>query len=302
MKSLIFALAILSFKTEACSIFAVSNGQNVFAANNEDDPPVDKNHPFVKDYLGAKVTFSPAGGQRHYGSMHYSFDDNYPQGGLNTAGLFYDINALPKMDPAKYPPSLIDHPGLPGAILIRMLETTGTVTEALALLHSYKLPGIEIGQVFIADRNGDAAVVGIGREGTVTETRKNGNFLLSTNFNLNNPQKNYPEPRFELANKLWRQDSSVSFNNVRHILSAIHFESTPATIYSQIYDLKRAEAMFYQFHDYTNGVKMNLANELQKRGASTVTIASLFDYQPYSVQLTQELVDSRKKTCRKNCL
>jgi hypothetical protein len=288
MRSVLAAFLLWSSPAGACSIFAMSDGQNVLAGNNEDDG-------YVGPFRNAKVTFVPAGGEHLVGSMYYSFDDGYPQGGMNTAGLFYDINALAPSCPAKYPDGTPDFPGGPGAILLRMLDSVSTVRDALKLLHSYKLAGIEAGQIFVADRTGDAAVVGVGRDGTVVETRKKGDFLISTNFNLNNPTVNYPEPRFELANKLWREDPTVSTANVRRILSAIHFEGASSTLYSQVYDLKNGEAMVFLFHDYTNGVRIKLARELRKRGSVTVPIASLFDHQPYAMELTTSLMDALAK-------
>jgi hypothetical protein len=284
-------------KAEACSIFMAADGKNVLVGNNEDDPP---SGPF----LNPKITFQVAGAERKYGNMIFSFDDGYPEGGMNTAGLFFDITQLPPVPDAQYDAAIKDFPGLPGALLAHIMDGCGSVKEALDLVAGYRLPGIEAAQIFFADKRGDAAVVGVGKDGKIAVTRKTGQFLLATNFSLANPSSgNYPEPRYTLASSYWAKHPVVSVRNFRTILAAIHFEGSPATIYSNLYDLKHGDMYLYFFHNYADAVKINLQEQLDKKVTQTISVSSLFPVIPFSVDYTSRLAgkidDLTKNQCPK---
>src|SRR4051812_3551187 len=156
----------------ACSIFMAAKGLRVLVGNNEDDPP-------FAEFMSPKLTFHAALGGEEFGTMVHSFEDGYPEGGMNTSGLFFDITQVPESPvPAHYPPGTPDLDCPPGALLDRILTTCSTVKEALSAMKSSRLAGIEAAQVFFADAQGDAAVVSLDKEGLVTVTPKRGDFLL----------------------------------------------------------------------------------------------------------------------------
>ena len=63
------------------------------------------------------------------------------------------------------------------------------------------------------------------------------------------------------------------------------------TVYSQVYDLKRGLIYLYLFHDFENGIVLNLADELAK-GPHMVSVASLFprnqNYEQWSFQQMEQ--------------
>ena len=142
----------------------------------------------------------------------------------------------------------------------------------------YLVLAVPLSVVPEADRNGDGALIGVGKDERLLVTKKQGNFLLATNFDVGNPTVNADEPRYKLATELWQKKPEVSLANFRSILAAIHFEANPVTLYSNIYDLKRGTMMLYQFHNYVDAVKIDLKQELAK-GERSVKIEELFPYE-----------------------
>jgi choloylglycine hydrolase len=253
-----------------------TDGKAVLVGNNE-------------DYIlsDARITFTPENGSK-YGTLIFSFDagslPGFPQGGMNTAGLFYDITATPASE-------VVFAPGQPiyeGYLPQKMLEDCATVEEAWALLQKYAMPGIGQGHIFLTDKGGNAAIVGVAKDKQLHITRKTEKFLVLTNFNLDNPALGgYPCYRHALATELLQKNPATTVDNCRALLSAVHVEGLAATIYSNICDLNNGEMYLYYFHNFEIAVKINLAEELSK-GQHSVTISSLFPYRPFSVIVTDE--------------
>ena len=250
----------------ACSIFMGADGKNVLVGNNEDDP-------LEPEFQNSKISFHVPQPGRKFGSLHLSFPDNFPQGGMNTAGLFFDVTSI-AYRPVNFP-GLEEFPGGSAALLKEILGNAATVDEAVKLVLSHSVPEMAAAQLFFADRNGDGALIGVGKDGRLLVTKKQGNFLLATNFDVGNPTVNANEPRYKLAMDLWQKKPDVSLGNFRSILAAIHFEASPVTLYSNIYDLKRGTMVLYHFHNYADAVKIDLKQELAK-GERTVKIEELF--------------------------
>src|ERR1051325_11148848 len=73
------ALILLASRpVQACTIFVLTDTNRVLFCNNEDwsDPKT-------------RIWFVP-GNNEHYGGVYVGFDNDYAQGGLNTAGLAFD--------------------------------------------------------------------------------------------------------------------------------------------------------------------------------------------------------------------
>ena len=286
VKSCIIGLLLLAAfmagtSVQACSVFVATDGKLVFVGNNEDY--------IVQD---ARITFTP-GVDGKYGRLVFSFDDDnpplpphFPQGGMNTAGLFYDATATPYVDAV----FASDLPIFPlDKVLDKMLAECATVAEALTLLSRYTLPGVEQGQLVLADRTGDAAIFGVGKDHRPQITRKQANFMVVTNFNVTQPELgNYPCYRHALATELLQKNGAPTIENFRGILSLVHVEGLASTIYSNIYDLTNGEMQLYYFHNFESCVKINLQEEL-KRGSHSMTISSLFPHKPFSIIVNKEL-------------
>jgi hypothetical protein len=243
---------------QGCTVFYAAAGDLAFAGNNEDSF-----NPLTRAW------FIPASDGR-YGRVYFGYDDLSPQGGLNDQGLFFDGLSVPYkalVTSVNKP----DYPGGPLALFDEMMAKSTTVDEALALLERYSLPDIEAAQFFFGDKAGNSAIV----EGD-TIIRKQGSFQIATNFRLSeNPDPPYPCDRYNTADERLSEAGRYSVELFRQILDATRQDHYVQTVYSQVYDLKKGLIYLYLFHDFQNGVVLNLADELAK-GPHMVSVASLF--------------------------
>src|SRR5262245_40096686 len=71
-------VAFIGRPIHACTIFILTDTNRTFFCNNEDwsDPKT-------------RIWFLPAW-EKHYGAVFVGFDNDYPQGGMNTEGLAFD--------------------------------------------------------------------------------------------------------------------------------------------------------------------------------------------------------------------
>jgi len=258
---------------QGCTVFYAASGDLALAGNNED---------FYNPLTRAWFIPASAG---HYGRMYFGYDDLLPQGGLNDQGLFFDGLWVPN----KAPVTSVQKPDFPGGPLAMMDEVmtkSATVDEALAFFERYSRPGLETGQLFFGDKAGNSAII---EEDAII--RKKGSYQIATNFRLSeNPDPPYFCDRYNTADeRLSQAGGSYSVELFRQILDATHQDHYVQTVYSQVYDLKEGLIYLYLFHDFQNGVVLNLADELAK-GPHMVSVASLFpqnqDYDQWSFQQT----------------
>ena len=243
----------------ACLILFITDGKTVLVANHEDW--------YARD---SEVTFIPAQGKR-FGMLYFDFaSEKIAQGGMNTAGLFFDGTRTPfapynendlKKDCKCY-------------IWKKILEECATVDEAVRYVMKYKVPEIEEVHILFADKKGNSAVIGV-YDGKLQIHKRTGNHQLLTNFNLTNPSYGDEPPcqRFATAEKMLGADSSVTVENLEKILSKTHQDAF--TVYSNIYNLTSGDVYVYNRADFTKKIKLNLLTEL-KKGKHSISIPSLF--------------------------
>ena len=243
----------------ACLILFITDGKTILVGNHEDW--------YARD---AEVTFIPAAAKK-YGMVYFDFaSERTAQGGMNTAGLFFDGTRTPfapynennlKTDCKCY-------------IWKKILEECASVEEAIHYVKKYRIPEMEDIHVLFADRNGHSAVVGV-YDGRLQIHKKYGNHQVLTNFNLTDPSygDELPCKRFETAERMLSIDSSATNDNVEKILSKTHQDGL--TVYSNIYDLGSGDVTIYTHADFSRKIKLNLTAEL-KKGKHAVTINSLF--------------------------
>ncbi len=259
-KFLLSLLLIIPFtRVFACLILFITDGKTVLVANHEDW--------YARD---SEVTFIPAGGKT-FGMFYFDFaSEKTAQGGMNTAGLFFDGTRTP-FAPFEKNDSKED---CKCYIWREILEDCATVDEALGFVEKYKIPEIEDVHILFADKRGNSAVVGV-YDGRLQIHRRADNHQLLTNFNLTDPSYG-DEPtcqRFATAEKMLGSDSSARVENLEKILSMTH--QSDLTVYSNIYNLTSGEVYIYNRADFTRRVKFNLSAEL-KKGRHVVSIPSLF--------------------------
>jgi hypothetical protein len=261
---------------QGCTVVYAASGDLAFAGNNEDSF-----NPLTRAW------FIPASDGR-YGRVYFGYDDLSPQGGLNDQGLFFDGLYVPYKAlgiSAQKP----DFPDGPLAMLDEVMARSATVDEALVFFERYSPSGLEAGQLFFGDKAGNSAIV----EGDAI-IRKKGPYQIATNFRLSeNPDPPYLDGRYNTADKLLSQADNYSVELIRQALDATHQEDYAQTVYSQVYDLKHGLIYLYLFHDFQNGIVLNLADELDK-GPHMVGFASLFPeknqaYELWSLQMMDNL-------------
>jgi hypothetical protein len=267
--SFVLSLLIITvYSCSACTVFTASQGDKVLAGNNEDWYPVD-----------TQVRFIPAINDSH-GMAIFGFSDIWFQGGMNDEGLFVDITALPPAELVSHPEKVI----IPANVAEVALLYCSTVNEVIQLYNTTRFFDSWSGQYLFADASGDAVVIGIGSDGELAYTRKEGNNLLMTNFNLANPDNGrYPCDRYDTGVRMLDGMANVTIEGFKSVLSAVHQRST---LYSNIYDLVNREVYIYYFHQFQEVAKINLSEELAK-GDRTVPLIDLFPPEVRTAALAQ---------------
>ena len=262
-------MVVSDFVPGSCTIFTASYGEKVLFGNNE-------------DYTNPKTYYwvHPSD-EENYGGVFFGFDNFWPQGGINEKGLCYDWNALPEV-------SLNSHPELPPFMAGKIeygrwiLNKCATVEEAIELVKNYSLISLAA-QIHLADATGDAVVISVEPDGELAFTRKQeGNgFLVSTNFNLANPDNAYSHPcrrynkAVEMLDKI-DDDNNLTVDYFQSILDAVHFESASTnTLYSNIFDLRDGIIYLYHWHQWDEVVMLDVAEQIA-RGPLRSRISNLF--------------------------
>lgn len=251
LRAFLVLVGIVTVSVYPCTIFNASQAGRVLAGNNEDLASTN-----------SVVRFMPAS-EGKYGFFWIGFSDYGMQGGMNDKGLFYDFNALKfaKMNPNP------EKKEFNIWLQVEMMSGCATVEDVLALLDQYNLGFWGYYQLHLADRTGAAAVIGADKNGELFVARKKGDFQVSTNFNLANPEFgsfSYPCTRFDTATAMLEEMEELTVDYFRSILSAVHQEASSPTSYSNICDLTSGDIYIYNFHDFEEVVKFNLEEELKK--------------------------------------
>ncbi len=259
-----------------CTIFNASKNGRVLAGNNEDLNSTD-----------SRVWFYPPKEGKH-GYVYVGFDSYGTQGGMNDQGLFFDFNALKfaKMNPSP------EKPGIKGwqSFVDQVMTDCTTVEDVVNLLRKHNLAWWGPYQVMYADATGASAVIGADKNGELSVVRKKGDYQVSTNFSLANPEFGsitYPCYRYEIANQMLEQMGELTVDYFRKVLAAAHQEGANPTIYSNICDLTNKEIYIYNFHNYEDVAKLNLKEEF-KKGEHSYEILSLFPRKNHAQKAFEE--------------
>lgn len=260
----------------SCTIFTVSIGDTVFFGNNED----------WRGDLGLRLWFMPSqnistiGGERSiYGSVGIGFLDEEkgelylnPCGGMNEHGLMFDINGLPSK-------RLFDNPN--GSefwtnsicYIHPTLWDCKTVDEVIEWYKTYKWDTTMGGQIHYGDASGNAVVISADPiTHKLAFTHKTGNFLVSTNFNLNNTNNayDYPCSRHYKATKMLGEidcEENLTVQACADILYEVHIDggiNQCHTLFSNIFDPVNLDVYLNYGDEYKKQRKVNLLQELSR--------------------------------------
>lgn len=259
---LLFSFCILftPLRVSSCAMFTLVSGDTVLMGNNED---------YIKP---GYVWFVPAEAGK-LGRVNFGFADKFAQGSMNEKGLAFDAAVVAEI-PWEPDPAKKDVKNL----LELIMDTCGTVEEALALFDAYNCKHLAGSQFMFADATGDAAVVTWLPEKGLNVVRRTGDYLLNTNTRLDYSQ--FRCERYVLAERRLVAGGDSAEVVAREALDAIHQEGEGAfTSYSNVYDLKKGLVHVYNLANYDEVVTFNLAEELAN-GAHRTALKKVFKDSP----------------------
>ncbi|MBU0753500.1 MAG: hypothetical protein KJ645_00065 [Planctomycetes bacterium] len=246
----LFTLIILGYfllfqipPATACTAFVIYRSDQALAGNNEDfwNP-------------NTKMWFVPAenGG---YGRVYFGFDNFFPQGGMNEAGLFFDGFATAPMPITRS----TGKPAYEGNLIDDVMAECATVDEVVEIFSRYNLEFLETAMLMFADRHGHSVII----EGDEFLGNK-GDFQVVTNFYQSCTSAPAPCPRFRIATRLLEEAPEANIALCQRVLAATCNEYYSPTQYSNIYDLKNGIVYLYHFHNFESLLKIDLKEELKK--------------------------------------
>jgi hypothetical protein len=246
----LFSYTIISDTSSSCTIFTVSRDGHTFFCNNEDE-----------GLRHGRVLFVP-GSQEAYGIVLFGYGIYrnllVPVGGMNAEGLCVDGTMVDETEVILDP----DKPNSPGSYFIEMLGQCATVAEAKVWLRSHNLPLLYWQQGHIADRNGDAVVVGLDVNGELWMTNKSEDYIISIN-NINPAQGDDPNHswRYDAASSMLNSMGTPSVESCSEVLEAVQLDST---MFSYIGDLSNRLLYLYSRADYDSVATLNITEELSR--------------------------------------
>ena len=269
---IIFAVwfAVRNTMNQSCTIMTIAKDDIVLFANNEDwhSPEL-------------LIGFYPAS-DAGFGSVEVGFrhsDGSIEFGGaVNEKGLAWDINSLPTS-------ALNPHPEKPYSYetdnyFDTISRKAKSVEEAIQIAQEFDFGESMSMQIHVADATGDAVVISAGPDNELAFTRKGRGegYLVSTNFNLANPDNGTRGWRFETATsmleKMGGNERVIDYTG--SVLEAVHLSNlTTYTMYSYIFDLRNRKIYLYYMAQYNERIELDISDELAK-GQRIIEMKELF--------------------------
>lgn len=257
---LVFLLSFLFYSpvAYACSViyYIDSKTGKIYVANNED---------YYFD-VGAYIQIEPKS-ENELARLWYGWND-FAQGGINEAGLFFDGAVTPEQ------PKIKGAKKYKGNLGDDLLANYKTVPEALTFLEKIKL-GLKDAHIMLGDAHGNAVVVEwIDGEKKIIAIENN--TLVMTNFLLADPTKgNYPCPRYEAIekelDKLQVSETPADFKMVgQAIAPAVQIPTkdekgrTGGTLYTTFLNISDMEFVLVYKLDNTKITKLDLKSEFEE--------------------------------------
>lgn len=249
----------------SCTIFCIKDrhGQ-MWAGNNED---------FYWFDFSTQLRIIPKTDST-LSLMYFNYNNhNFPQGGVNEAGLFFDGNMVEASD-MKDADKKINFPGETNELMLYILGHCKTVPEVLTLFDKYKVPELTNAQIHLADRAGNMGIVTADSSWLTSD-----NFQVSTNYNLCHNDDDYK--------KCWRYPIAYSMLKLAvpglelmtQICDSTSQRKGVSTIYSNVHNLTTGEIWLYYGWDYEVPYKTTF-DELLALGDTVIMFRDLFADQP----------------------
>lgn len=249
-------LAVLSAAcpTLACTIFATEGAGHVLVGNNEDDTPGQRSYLWFRS-------------QGSIGYVLWGHDRQRPEGGMNEKGLFFDAAALPEPIPLRRVAGRRD---LERYAVEPILRRFATVEQSIAYLSRFNLVWQEKAQIFLADANGNTAII---HPNYIIRSRADKNPVLSNHrMDLDAPAVCW---RRELAQHLLSSRTPHDMESIGRILQeTAQNDLGNSTLYSLAIDLAAGTISLNYDRRFGSPVEISLASELRK-GAHVVEMSML---------------------------
>ncbi|MFX1517817.1 MAG: carcinine hydrolase/isopenicillin-N N-acyltransferase family protein [Promethearchaeota archaeon] len=264
----------------SCTIFTIAIGNTVLFGNNEDY----LQRELCQWYVPSQNISIIGGNKSIYGGVFVGIVNEEegevnPQGGMNEHGLMFDVNGLPGVAINENANGSSFYCTL---TIASSLWDCKNVEEVIEWFKAHKWNDSVGGQIHYGDAKGDAVVVSVNPSTNKWAfTKKTGNFIISTNFNLNDTNNGYyPCGRYETAKFMLSQienEEDLTVQACADILYAVHQDGEYGTLYSNIFDPVKLEVYFNYGENYQKQKKVNLlealsqTNSFEKVNASELT-------------------------------
>ena len=237
----------------SCSMFKITKNGKTMVGNNEDYWNPNTRIWFEKGKAG------------EYGAAYVGFDNFWPQGGVNQAGLVFDgfamnFKAINNTEGKKE---------LSINFLKIIMKQCATVDDVKKYIVQYNLSGLETSMFLFVDKSGKYLVV----EGDSLITGNNEYYVLSNFYPSQiKDESEIDIPFYHKGKKLLDNRTDTSLNFCTSVMDSMHQERDwgAGTMYTTIYDLDKGIIYLYFFRDYKHVVKFDLNQELKKNDFSLV--------------------------------
>jgi hypothetical protein len=257
-----FILLFVSGEASACSMCKITKGDRTFVGNNEDAWG-----------LNPKIWFEASRGNT-LGVAYVGHKNNFPQGGMNEAGLVYDGFTL-------YPKEKLNALGMKSipdiSQFVRyIMQKCRTVEDVEKVAKQYNRTPINGAMFLFVDAHGNYMIM----EADTLIMGNEPNFVL-VNFRpseITNPEEVKISRYHKGLNLLNRtSDTSLGFcASVMDTMKACRRELGDGTLYTSVYDLNKKVIRIYFYHNYASFFDFDLNRELSK-GNHAIYFEDIFD-------------------------
>jgi hypothetical protein len=257
---------------KSCTIFTAIQDDLVLYGNSEDQHNAD---PVIGFFPPSSEGF----GSVNFGVTLPDGQVNF-EGAVNDRGLAWDVNSTPKTkldpDPNPFKPDCYDE-----NFLYRITKEAATVEQAIRIVKCCQFGESMISQYHIADASGNAVVISGGPDGKVAFTRiePDDGYLLSTNFNLAQPDKGPVDFRWQTATEKLAalgNGTELSPEYAMELMEAVHLEQlTTYTLYQNVLDLNENKIYLSYMSQYNEIAEIDMEEEFDK-GKRVVPMRELF--------------------------
>ncbi len=238
----------------ACSLIKITVHGKTIVGNNEDFGNPD-----------TRIWFESGNG-RGFGVVYVGYNNLFPEGGVNEAGLMFDafgVNNKPLRDTAgKLPIFELD-------LKRRIMSECSTVGQVKEIVEKYNRHFWSHAVWVFVDKSGDYLVV----DGDSIAAGHDPCFV-HTNFRqseIRNPGE-ITCPRYLKAMSLLKSRCEASTDYCTTLMDSVHQQTT---LYTTVYDLNAGTIDLYNFHNYSKVIRLNIKEELAK-GNRVLRIPNLF--------------------------